>query len=91
MNVNNLGENRHHPELAHILGIAHFGIGQNGKVVELDTIVLTKSDQLINTIAEGVVGLAWQSQNQVAVGFDLICRETSREAQNMSPGRYYLA
>ena len=45
VNVDDLGTDGDHAEAPLIGGIAHFGIGQDRKVVELDAVMLAVLDQ----------------------------------------------
>ena len=81
MDVDDLGLHRHHLELLEVFGIAHLGVGQDGQVVELDAIVLAEADQLVDAVAERLVGLAGQPENEIAVGLDLVGGEAARQLE----------
>ena len=78
MDVDDLGLDRHHPEFLQVFGVADLCVGQDSQVVELDAIVLTETDQLVDSVAEGSLGLAGEPQNEIAVGLDLVRSKAPR-------------
>ena len=63
MDIDDLGPHRDHARTsAHVVGIAHFGIGQDGEIVELDAVVLAVTISLSTPVTKLLVRLARASR-----------------------------
>jgi hypothetical protein len=77
MDVDDGRFDRPHAELGLIGGIAHFGIGEDRQIVELDAVVLAVVHQPHDAIDPTVERLAGQSQDQIRIGLYAVALEVA--------------